>query len=65
MMSQQARWELKIGAITIALSILGSMLGTVWYAAQISQQVESNRKAIEDLSDRMVELTKIIVKEKR
>ena len=64
-MSQQKKWELSIGAITILLSMAGSLMGTVWYAAQISHQVEANRKAIDDISDRMVELTKIIVKEKR
>ena len=64
-MSQQAKWEFSIGVATILLSMLGSLTGSVWYAAKMSHQIEANRQAIESLDNRIVELSKIILKDSK
>ena len=54
--------ELSIGAITIILSILGSLLGTVWYASRVAAHVENNTQAIHKLDRKIGKLTQEIIK---
>jgi len=58
----QKQMELSIGAITIILSILGSLLGTVWYASSIATHVENNTQAIHKLDGKIGKLTQEIIK---
>ena len=61
-MSNKQKWELKLGAITIVLSILGSVLWTTWYAASLASQIESNHKAIMLIDHRLTELTREVIR---
>ena len=49
--------ELSIGALTIILSILGSLLGTVWYASSIATSVEKNTETIQEINGKIEKLT--------
>lgn len=64
-MSDQMKWEMKIGIVTIIFTFLGSMLATTWYAADrlgtIEEQIRHNRKDIENIDHRIVEMSKVIM----
>jgi hypothetical protein len=56
------KWELKLGAMTIIISLVGSMLWTTWYAASLANQIESNQQAIMRIDHRITELTREVIR---
>ena len=61
-MSQQQRWEMKLGAVTIVISLLGSILWTTWYAASLASQIEDNQRAIMRIDHRITELAREMIR---
>jgi hypothetical protein len=61
-MSQQMKWELKLGLMTIIISLVGSMLWTTWYAASLASQIEDNQRAIMKIDHRITELTREVIR---
>ena len=64
-MSRENRISTVIGVTTILLSVFASMVGVLWYTAQIAYQIEVNSKNIEANSAKIGKLTEIIIKERK
>ena len=63
-MSNQTKLELKISALTILLSIAGSVGATIWWAATIQNQILANAEEIRIIHGKIEKITEIIIKEK-
>ena len=61
-MSQELKFELKMGALTLIISLLGSILWTTWYAASLASQIEANQQAIMRIEHRITELTREVIR---
>ena len=64
-MSNDKEFTLWIGAATVISSVIASVVGTIWIAAQLHKQVETNTENIKVMQQSIVELTKIIVKDRK
>ncbi|OYT57759.1 MAG: hypothetical protein B6U76_00185 [Desulfurococcales archaeon ex4484_217_2] len=68
-MSEQAKMEIKLGAMSIVLSITISLIGTIWYAGskfgEIDSRLDQYQESITDLNKKVMEITKILIEDKR
>ena len=64
-MSEKAKWELKLSAISILIALAGSIAGTIWASSKIAHQVEVNTKHLDDIDGKIEKLSEILLKEKR
>jgi hypothetical protein len=60
-MSQETKKELKFGIMSVLFGIFGSLMGTIWYSAQLAKQVEHNSAQIQNLSGKIEKLTEVII----
>ena len=64
-MSEQAKMELKLGVITVLITVMGSLTATVWYSAQLAHKVEMNAEHLRQIDAKIAKITELIIKEKR
>ena len=68
-MSLEAKATMTIGGITIILSIISSIVAGLWLISwdlsTVHKQVEINHRDIQKLDEKMKEIVKHMIKEKR
>ena len=62
-MSESVKKEVQLGIITILLTIMGSIISTVWFTAKIANQVETNSRDIKRIDTKVQKITQYLLDE--
>ena len=57
--------DLRVGVVSILVTIFLSLLGTIWYTAEVFHQVEVNTEHLYKVDMKLMEMSKIIFKDKK
>ena len=61
MSGREVRLIVSVSTVSILFAVLGSVAGTVWFAADIVSQVRTNAYHIEKIEKKITEISKVLV----